>query len=81
MQAQDTPRTVAEALGRKAADELARWAIDALVEPPADIVTHSTRIPASEVRAGRAILERAGIDWRKLKADTRSAERARRDDG
>jgi hypothetical protein len=72
-------KTVAEVYGPKAADALAKWAIDALVEPPVRIDTHTTRIPASMIERGRVILDVNGIDWRALKGDTRSAERSRRE--
>jgi hypothetical protein len=65
-------RTIAAAFGPEVADRLARWAIDALCEPPADIATYMTRIRADFVREGRALLEEAGIDWRALKGDARS---------
>lgn len=64
--------------GEEAVSELALWAIDALCEPPAEINTYSTRIPASRIRAGREILERAGIDWRELKGTRLSQQQHRR---
>jgi hypothetical protein len=58
---------VSDVWGVRAADELARWAIDALCEPPANISTGSTTIGRGLVERGRAILEGMGLDWRKLK--------------
>lgn len=72
---------VADVWGVRAADELARWAIDAIVSPPARIDTATTRIPASMIARGRELLEAAGLDWRKLKGDDRSAQRVRREEG
>lgn len=60
--------SVADVWGADAADRLARWAIDVACEPPADIRTYATRIPADTIRKGRAILDDAGLDWRRLKA-------------
>lgn len=73
------PRTVADAFGPEIADRLARWAIDALVEPPSTISTYATRLRASLIAEGRGILDDAGIDWRALKGTT-SAGRARSED-
>lgn len=72
-------RTVTDTFGREAADALAAWAIDVLVWPPADIRTFATTLPADEIRRGRELLTDAGIDWRKLKSDGRSAGRALRE--
>lgn len=69
--------TVAEKFGPDAADQLARWAIDALVEPPDRIDTATTRIPASLVREGRAILDAAGLDWRYYADKQRKRRRER----
>lgn len=57
-------KTVAEAWGEEAANDLAMWAIDALMEPPTEIATFATRMPAHVIRRGREILDRAGYDWR-----------------
>lgn len=70
-------RTIAAAFGPEVADRLAKWAIDALCEPPADIATYTTRVRADLVREGRDVLDDAGIDWRALKGDSRSARAAR----
>lgn len=63
-------RTVADAFGKHIADELAKWAIDALVngELPERRGTHShaAKIPWTVIEQGRALLEEAGIDWREL---------------
>lgn len=67
-------RTITTVFGQKAADKLAAFAIDILCEPPADITTYSTRVPANVVREGRKILEDVGIDWRKLKGTADSAQ-------
>lgn len=73
------PKTVASVYGNDAADQLARWAIDALVYPPAHIdrLTRETRLPRRMVEDGRKILDDAGVDWLALKnGDTRSQRRA-----
>lgn len=72
-------KTIAEVFGPEVANELAKWAIDVLVYPPARIDTYSTRIPAERISDGRAILDDAGIDWRTLKSDGRSESRAARE--
>lgn len=56
-------KTAAEAFGPEIADELARWAIDALCMVPVSITTATTRLSARHVREGREILDRAGVDW------------------
>lgn len=60
------PSTVAEAFGPEIADELARWAIDALCAVPEKLQRPSTQIPASLITTGREVLDRAGVDWRAL---------------
>lgn len=67
-------------LGRPVANALAAWAIDTLVLPPANITTGTTRVSATKVREGRAILEAAGIDWRALKGGDGRSQRASRAD-
>lgn len=67
-----------EAFGTEAVEALALWAIDVLCEPPAEIRTYATKVPASRIRQGRDILERAGIDWRGLKAGHYAETTARR---
>jgi len=77
----DKPKTVADAHGPEIADRLARWAIDALVEPPEKIATFTTRIPANRIESGRKILDDMGFDWRAFKREQhagRSGKTARR---
>ena len=74
--------TATEAFGKDVVDALAMWAIDALCYPPVRIDTYTTRLPADEIRRGRAILESADIDWRAIKGgDVRSETAARRERG
>lgn len=71
-------RTIADVLGADVADELARWAIDALCEPPVRIETATTKIPTWLVEEGRAVLDRAGLDFRALKGTDVSGRSKRR---
>lgn len=76
--------SVTEAFGRRAADELAAWAIDVLAGPHVPVQQHATawaaKVPWSEIKRGRELLERAGIDWEQLAAASigRRRERERR---
>jgi hypothetical protein len=73
------PRTVAEAFGAEAADELARWAIDVLcngqVPEKQNAHAYAAKVPWTLVHEGRAVLERAGFDWRAAHARQREQYR------
>jgi hypothetical protein len=60
-------KTVAETWGVEIADQLARWAIDAILEPPTAITTGMTRLPRYMVEDGRKILDAARFDWKAFK--------------
>lgn len=82
MNATPTRRTVAEVFGEQATDQLARWAIDVLAGPDVpeghSRTTMDAKVPWSEIERGRAVLEAAGIDWRKLHHDARQTRQERR---
>lgn len=63
-----------DAFGAETTDRLAAWAIDALLEPPEEISTGSTRLPTSLVARGREELDGA-LDWRALKRKIQEGDR------
>lgn len=59
-------RSASQAFGREIADRLAALAIDIACDAPERLVAHDTKVQARLIQEARAVLEDAGVDWKKL---------------
>lgn len=69
-------RTIRKAIGQDAADELVAIAFDVIVDAPLRKNRHSpsTYVSWRYVLEGRAVLDRAGLDWKYVKRSVRPPE-------